>query len=227
MPGLLGLLTDDEVASVIFASERRLQLALIFFLLIVCSKRTWSAELTVQIRSPNNGAHITQEQDYLLVSGKVVSGANRSPFVDIILAIDVSGSTAAYAGVDFPEIAQLSNFYLYLGRGMSIPPGPYSGPLNKRNSIFAAEILASRRLLSQLNPETTRVGVVTFGDGVWLRQPLTHDFDEVRGILDSIYSGSPRGGTNMAAGILRAFKRMKVRVKSLQAVEKLDSVTKW
>ena len=80
------------------------------------ANETTGAELTVQIRSPNNGAQITQAQDYLLVSGKVASGANRSPLVDIILVLDVSASTAKYAGVDFPEVAELANFYLYPGR---------------------------------------------------------------------------------------------------------------
>jgi Mg-chelatase subunit ChlD len=171
------------------------------------------AELTVQIRSPNDGTQITQEQDYLLVSGKVASGANRSPIVDVILVLDVSGSTAKYAGVDFPEVAELADFYLYPGKG-SYYGSVVSGPLNKRNSIFAAEVLASRRLLSQLNPETTRVGVITFGDDAWLRQPLTNDFEEVRSTLDAIYSGAPRGGTNMAAGILLGVREVWEEVKA-------------
>jgi len=50
------------------SSFKLFQLALLFFLLIACLERTWSAEITVQIRSPNSVAQITQEQDYLLVS---------------------------------------------------------------------------------------------------------------------------------------------------------------
>ena len=103
--------------------------------------------------------------------------------------------------MDFPEVAALPNFYLYPGRGNLLSATAISGPLNKRNSIFAAEVLASRRLLSQLNPEITRVGVITFGEQAWLCQSLTHDFEEVRSTLESIYTDAPRGGTNMAAGI--------------------------
>ena len=55
----------------------------------------------------------------------------------------------------------------------------------------------------QLNPETTRVGIITFAEHAQLRQPLTHDFEEVRSTLNSIYTQILlRGGTNMAAGIL-------------------------
>jgi hypothetical protein len=203
--------------------SRFVSLVLPFALLITFANRTWGAELRVQIRSPNNGAQITQEQDYLLVSGKVASGANTSPLVDIILLLDVSGSTAKYAGVDFPEVAELADFYLYPGK-RSYYGSAVSGPLNKRNSIFAAEILASRRLLSQLNPETTRVGLITFGDGTWLRQPLTHDFDEVRGTLDAIYSGTPRGGTNMAAGILLGVREMLGRGQSEKYLESIKAL---
>ena len=71
-----------------------------------------------------------------------------------------------------------------------------------RISIFAAEIVASRRLLSQLNPATTRVGVITFGDDASLRQPLTHDFEQVLSALDLIYKRGPSGLTNMVDAIL-------------------------
>ena len=202
--------------------SRFVSLVLPFALLITLANETRGADLTVKIYSPSDGAQITHEQDYLLVSGKVVAGVNRSPLVDIILVIDVSGSTVAYAEVDFPEVAGLSKFYLYPGRGRYT--SAYSGPLNKRNSIFAAEILASRRLLSQLNSATTRVGVVTFADGTLLRQPLTHDFDEVRAILDSIYSDNPRGGTNMAAGILLGVNEMLGRGQSENYLESIKAL---
>jgi hypothetical protein len=47
----------------------------------------------------------------------------------------------------------------------------------------------------------TRVGVITFGEEAWLRQRLTHDFDEVRNALDVIYKRGPYGGTNMVDAI--------------------------
>jgi von Willebrand factor type A domain len=184
--------------------SRFFRLGLPFLLLIIIPNRTCGAEPTVQIRSPKDGSQITQEQDYLLVSGKVASGATRSPNVDIFLVLDVSGSTALYAGVDFSEFSQLPNFYVSrrMTRGRidsncSGRPGSH----NLRNSILAAEVVASRRLLSQVNPETTRVGVITFSDDAWLRQPLTHDFEQVRSALDLIYKRGPYGLTNMVDAI--------------------------
>jgi von Willebrand factor type A domain-containing protein len=185
--------------------SRFFQLGIVLFLLITFVNRTTGAELTVQIRSPNNGAQITQEQPYVLVGGKAAIKTGGAGYVDLFFVLDLSGSTAQYAGADFVESSQLPNFYVNRSKlgGLGLPCAGRDrpGPLNLRNSIFAAEIVASRRLLSQLNPKTTRVGVITFGEEVWLRQRLTHDFAEVRNTLDSIYKRGPYGGTNMVDAI--------------------------
>ena len=43
--------------------------------------------------------------------------------------------------------------------------------------------------------------MITFSEEIWLKQKLTHDFDEVRAALDVIYKQMPRRGTNMADAI--------------------------
>jgi hypothetical protein len=184
---------------------RFVSLAVPFVLLITFANETKGADLTVQIRSPKDGSEIAQEQAYVLVGGKAAIKTGGSGLVDIFLVLDVSGSTAQYAGADFPDFSQLPNFYVNRNKlgGLGLPCAGRDrpGPLNLRNSILAAEIVASRRLLSQLNPKATRVGVITFGEEVWLRQRLTHDFDEVRNALDMIYKRGPYGGTNMVDAI--------------------------
>jgi von Willebrand factor type A domain len=181
-----------------------LQLGITVFLIISFSNRAWSNDLTVQIRSPKDESTITQEQAYILVGGKAEVQTGRAGYVDIFLVIDVSASTALYAGVDFSEFSRLPNSYvttrMVIGR---IPSNcSIAGSHNLRISILAAEIVASRRLLSQLNPATTRVGVITFGDDASLRQPLTHDFEQVLSALDLIYKRGPSGLTNMVDAIL-------------------------
>ena len=184
--------------------SRFVSLALPFALLITFANETTGTELTVQIRSPKNGSEITQEQAYVLVGGKAAVKTDQPGYTDIFLVLDVSGSTSLYAGVDFSEFSHLPNFYIsqrMLG-GWPAPGCPGTpGSHNLRNSILAAEIVASRRLLSQLNPETTRVGVITFAKEVWLRQPLTHDYEQVRQALELIYKRGPYGETNMADAI--------------------------
>ena len=82
-----------------------------------------------------------------------------------------------------------------LGAGIDSGPTTEAPRFILRNSIFAAEIVASRRMLSHLDSHTTRVGVITFSDDAQVRQSLTHDFAQVRKILDEVCRSGPYGGT--------------------------------
>lgn len=173
------------------------------FSILALSASVRAAEPKVQILSPKDGSRISQDQNVIFVSGKVVRETGRSANVDIFLVIDISGSTALYAGAQLPDADQppeSSGFpmpQISIG-GMSLGNPP---PRNPRNSVLAAEIAAARRLLLQLNAETTRVGVLTFGEGAKLLQPLTHDFDRVRRVLGDVLRSGSYGGTNMVEGI--------------------------
>jgi len=161
----------------------------------------------VQINSPKDGARIVQEQDTVLVSGKVSSMGERTSQVDILFVLDVSGSTRYYAGVDFDDAdlpassgrVQWGQSRTIFGGGFGMRPVP--GAVTPSSSILAAEIIATRRLLKQLNPATTRVGLVTFGERADLFQPLTHQFDRVEQALEEVYQIGPEGGTHMVGGI--------------------------
>ena len=180
----------------------------------------WGTEPKVHILSPQNGARVAQDQNLILLSGKVASHKNRSANVDLFFLIDVSLSTAHYAGIDFPDLVDLPAVYIspgaaglrpqvsVFGAGSNVGTAGDTPRFNLRNSIFAAEIIASRRLLSQLDASTTRVGVITFSDDARVRQHLTHDFEEVRRILDEVYRSGPYGGTNMVEGIRLGIKEL-------------------
>ncbi len=178
----------------------------LFLLLAIVPGLIWGAEPKVQILSPQNGSRVTQDQNAIFVSGKVARETGRSDNVDIFLVIDISGSTALYAGADLgdadqpPERSGFSAPQIIIG-GMSVGGPPLRNP---RNSILAAEVAAARRLLLQLNGQTTRVGVLTFSEGAKLLQPLTHDFEQVRRVLSDILRAGPYGGTNMVEGIRMA-----------------------
>jgi Mg-chelatase subunit ChlD len=169
---------------------------------IVC-ERAW-AEPKVQILSPKDGSQITQDEKSVLVSGKVARDIGRSGNVDILFVIDVSGSTALYAGADLGDADQppaSTGFpmpQISIG-GMGIGGGP---PLrNPRNSVLAAEVAAARRLLLQLNHESTRVGVISFSDNAHLLQLLTYDYERVRRVLADVLRAGSYGGTNMVEAI--------------------------
>ena len=189
------------------------ELWVFLFLFLSWSNASWAAEPKVQILSPKDGSRITQEQNSVLVSGKVATDGGRSPNVDIVFVIDISGSTSQYAGADFGDLSQPPNNSGSIGFGrpqLSIGGFGMGQPpvRNLRNSILAAEVGAARRLLLQLNSQTTRIGVVTFSEGAKVVQPLTNDFQRVRRVLDDILRAGPYGGTNMAEGIRTAITEL-------------------
>src|SRR5512146_2074035 len=173
------------------------------FFCIVGLDSVASAQPKVQILSPKNGTQITQDQKSVLVSGKVAREMGRSGNVDIFLVIDVSGSTALYAGADLGDADQPPDSTGFPMPQISIGGFGLGGPpmRNPRNSVLAAEVAAARRLLLQLNHETTRVGVLSFSDRANLLQPLTHDFERVRKILADVLRSGSYGGTNMVEAI--------------------------
>ena len=175
----------------------------LLFLFISAAPSIWAAEPRVQILSPKDGSQIVQEQNTIFVSGKVARQTGRSANVDIFLVIDSSGSTAMYSGVNLGDAEQPPD-----SSGFGMPQITIGGMSvgrphvrNLRNSILAAEVAAARRLLLQLTSQSTRVGILTFSEGARLMQPLTHDFDQVRHVLDAILRAGPDGGTNMVEGI--------------------------
>ncbi len=192
--------------------------SLCFFLcgFLGSSSGTLSAEPIVQIHSPKDGSRIEQKQSTIFVSGKVFTQEIRTPNVDILFVLDVSGSTARYAGVDLDDSADLPDAsdsggwgrpqITVFGGGFGMGGRPPVRDL--KNSIMAAEVAATRRLLSQLDPETTRIGLITFGEEANLLQPLTHDFEQVRQSLRSVLSNGPYGGTHMAGGIRLAIREL-------------------
>ena len=185
-------------------SNRWIRLLAVLLFLGFTQSVASGAEPRVQILSPADGSRITQDKNSIFVSGKVARETGRSDNVDIFLVIDVSGSTALYAGATLGDADQppepssgLGAPQIFIG-GMSVGKPPLRNP---RNSILAAEIAAARRLLTQLNSQTTRVGVLTFAENAKLMQPLTHDFEQVRRVLTDILRAGPYGGTNMVEGI--------------------------
>jgi Mg-chelatase subunit ChlD len=190
------------------------ELSFILFVLVLWPNGLWAAEPKVQILSPKDGSRITQEQNSVLITGKVAMDAARSANVDIMFVIDVSGSTSQYSGADFGELSQLpdnSSGSFGFGRpqisigGIGIGQPPIR---NLRNSILAAEVAAARRVILQLNSQTTRIGIVAFSAGARVLQPLTHEFEQVRRALDDILRAGPDGGTNMAEGIRAAITEL-------------------
>ena len=152
----------------------------------------------VGIESPQQGTTVSGP-NHVAVSGQARASRDYRPALfDLILILDISGSTRAPAGVG--------------------SVGGFRGDM----TILEAEVRAAERLLDTLDPRSTMVGVVTFSGeydamtglgtahsvNATLEQPLTANYQEARASLHRILRRGPGGGTDMAAGIRLAVREL-------------------
>lgn len=173
-----------------------------------------SPELIIETPSP--GAVVRGRLDMAPLEG-VARGGKGPAFFDVMLVVDVSGSTKYPSGIDVDEDGEIGVLEAAILPGM--PDNPNSDP---GDSVLAAEVMASRRLLDGLDPDRVRVGLVSFSGravppggrppdappDALLEQPLTDDFAAVHLALERIVLRGAHGGTNMQAGIKLALREL-------------------
>ena len=163
----------------------------------------------IEIRSPKPGETIKNKTDMAPLSGLAIAGERPTAF-DVMLVLDVSGSTEYPSGIDVDNDGKIGQTQ------RSITPGV--GDMandDPDDSILAAEVAASKALLDQLDPQRVHVGVASFsgevdtntgrgmsrGNDALLEVPLSANYDAVRGALEAVRLRGPTGGTNMEAGV--------------------------
>jgi hypothetical protein len=166
--------------------------------------------LMLEIESPIAGAVIGDPGGMAFLAGKALALYGEFQTFDIVFVVDVSESTSQPSGADIDGDGEIG---VRKGEGyLSILAQVLPLPLtDEGDSILAAEVQAVRVMLDQLDPRTTRVGVVVFaGDGdpltpdAYTQVPLTSDYGKVRKGLKEILSDGPRGKTNMMTGVFTA-----------------------
>lgn len=155
--------------------------------------RALAVALLIALEVPAAGSTVGGADGLAFVAGRATDAATKQ--LDILLVLDTSESTREPSGADID------------GDGKSEADGIFGGA-DPGDSILAAELAACRALLDQLNPRSTRVGVVAFaGDGnpttpdARTAAPLTFEYDKVRAELDAIRTVGPKGRTNMVSAI--------------------------
>jgi Mg-chelatase subunit ChlD len=163
----------------------------------------------IEIRSPKPGETVKNKTDMAPMSGLAIAGERPTAF-DVMLVLDVSGSTEYPSGIDVDDDGKIGQTQ------RSITPGV--GDLandHPDDSILAAEVAASKALLDQLDPQRVHIGVASFsgevdtntgrgagrGNDALLEVGLTSNYDAVRGALEALRLRGPTGGTNMEAGV--------------------------
>jgi hypothetical protein len=191
--------------------------------------RAWAqSTVGVNIFEPTNGAVIEEPRDAVYLQGRAFAQGVEAPAFDIALVIDSSGSTRAPAGVDVNGngvVGRKSSTRVVISI-FGVMQDSISDP---GDSVLAAEVRAAKKLLSQLDPRSSRVAIISFagdylpGTGhtgnqtflansatpdAFLEQPLTSNFNYAFLALDNIERNGPNGGTNIAEGLRLAVSEL-------------------
>lgn len=197
-------------ARLMIERARRIGFAL---LLVAIAAPAARAEVRVTIESPRPGERIENRVDQAPIRGTAFADGTRPADFDVMLVIDVSGSTRNPSGVDVDGDGEVG-----LDPSLELIPGY---PDDVRNtdpgdSILEAEAAAARALLRGLDPKRVRVGLITFAGEVdpvsgerrsasqrdaWLEVPLTDDYAAVERGIAAVLARGPAGATNFAAGV--------------------------
>ncbi len=170
----------------------------------------------IEIRSPRPGETIRNKTDMAPLAGLAIAGERPTSF-DVVIVLDVSGSTAYPSGIDVDGDGMLGE--TQRSPISSQPDTPNTDP---DDSVLAAEVSASKALLEGLDPSRVHVGVVSFsgevdpvtqrrlgrGDDALLEQALTSDYASVKRSLEATLLRGPNGGTNMQAGVKLALREL-------------------
>ena len=169
-----------------------------------------STNLQVEIEYPSDGDYIGDSEGAFL-AGRALAMLGEFRRFDVVFVIDTSGSTAIATGIDL-------NGNGIVGEDRM---GGLFGNTDAGDSILAAELMAARRVLGNLDPRNTRVCLVTFNgrppqetqpgtivittgyvrpDAI-TEAPLTTDYEEIEDALDHVWERGPNGNTNMTEAI--------------------------
>lgn len=146
------------------------------------------------VESPTAGERQEGGLDWVRVAGR--AGAGERVDYDIALVLDISGSTAIASGSDVDGDGKLGKAKRRPDNWRRFNPAHQS--TDSGDTILAAELLASRRLVESLSPSGTRFAVVTFADRARLEAPLSADPNATFEALDALNERFGAGLTNLA-----------------------------
>jgi hypothetical protein len=176
----------------------------------------------VKVDSPKPGETIENKVHQAPIQGTAIADGEHPLDFDVMLVIDVSGSTKVASGVDVDGDGELG----FNPQAELVEPGAYPPEMQSTDpddTILAAEIRAASALVASLASERIRVGVISFSgemnpqtgerlrwdqQDAWLEVALTSSRPRIEAALQAIRIRGPHGGTNFAAGARLAVREL-------------------
>jgi hypothetical protein len=138
-------------------------------------------------------------------------GRWEAAFHDVVIALDESESTLIATGRDIDGNGRIGRNRTW-DRHVSTIEGlvQFRASADPGDAVVSAEVAAARRLIAQLDPETMRVGLVSFAGTAWVDAPLDQPAATARQ-LDVYGAGFHDNGTSIAAALRAAFAALNAR----------------
>jgi hypothetical protein len=138
-------------------------------------------------------------------------GRWEAAFHDVLIALDESESTLVATGRDIDGNGRIGRNRTWRRHVPSIEGMvPFQASADPGDAVVSAEVAAARRLIAQLDPETMRVGLVSFAGTAWVDAPLGEP-ERVMRQLDVYAAGYHDNGTSIAAALGAAFEELNAR----------------
>ena len=156
-------------------------------------------EIWLEWRTPAEGQRVEGPVGWTAVEGW--AGVGDPVNHDVVLVIDVSGSTAIASGVDIDGDGTVGRYNRRREIWRSFNASQLSS--DPGDTVLAAELVASRRLVEVLDPDRTRIGIVSFSDGASILAPLGSDRARIDSALKQLDQAFGAGATDMGRAIYR------------------------
>ncbi len=151
----------------------------------------------LELASPVEQQRLEGPVDWVEVQGW--AGAGQRMEHDVVVIVDISGSTAYASGADVDGDGRVGRVSRRNDRWRSVNPARLSS--DDGDTVLAAETLATQRLIERLNPRSTRVGVIAFANTARIDAPLGSNRERLKQSLDRLSESFGSGMTNMAEAI--------------------------
>jgi hypothetical protein len=137
------------------------------------------------------------------ISGR--GGRWEADFHDVVIALDESESTLIATGRDIDGNGRVGRDRTWDRHVASFEqPVQFRASGDPGDAVVSAEVAAARRLIAQLDPDTMRVGLVSFAGTAWVDAPLGTPASVMRQ-LDVYTAGYHDNGTSIGAALRAAF----------------------
>lgn len=151
-------------------------------------------QVWLELEAPDVGERREGRMEWVEVRGW--AGVGTPVQHDLVMLVDVSGSTMWASGSDVDGDGKIGKKRRRIDPHRSFNPAHYSSDTG--DTVLAAELLATRKLVELLDPDRTRIGLISFSSGAQVHARVGTGAAGMGQALEELEQNFGSGMTNMA-----------------------------